>query len=266
MELLYEDETHILRRCFFDVQNEVGLGRHEEAYHRACRIWFAENDVPVASKLPHRVMLEGEEAHLLFPDFVAWSAIPIETKALPRKLGPSDWVQLLNYMNCRGNSLGLIVNFGLDRVHVERVIHEPHETRLVENWDRWQATIGGTARDTGMKMRDAVHAIYRAHSTGYSDDIVSKLMLCALRNREVTIVVNPLAKAMYRNTEVHESSIDCVLVNNEIVLVHTALFESNGFNISRGLSFMKALGVSFGLAVNFGKNIVEITALARSFA
>jgi len=33
MALIYEDKTEILRRCFFDVQNEVGLGRQEEDYH-----------------------------------------------------------------------------------------------------------------------------------------------------------------------------------------------------------------------------------------
>ena len=31
MAIVLEDKTHRLRRCFFDVQNEVGLGRDEEA-------------------------------------------------------------------------------------------------------------------------------------------------------------------------------------------------------------------------------------------
>jgi hypothetical protein len=71
MPLLLEKETHLLRRCFFEVQDEVGLGRHEEAYHRACWLWFEENRVPVVSKVPHRLLLRGDEAHVLFPDFVA---------------------------------------------------------------------------------------------------------------------------------------------------------------------------------------------------
>src|SRR5688500_5362697 len=101
MCLLFEDKTHLLRQCFFDVQNEVGLGRHEHAYHQACKIWFAEHRLPVVSKPPHRLLIEGEEAHVLHPDFVAWDAIPIEIKALPRKLVASDWVQTVDYLKFR---------------------------------------------------------------------------------------------------------------------------------------------------------------------
>jgi hypothetical protein len=74
MSLDFEEQTYLLRRCFFDVQNEVGRGRQEEAYHRGCELWFAEQCLPVASKLPHRLILRGEPAHSLFPDFVDWAS------------------------------------------------------------------------------------------------------------------------------------------------------------------------------------------------
>ena len=38
MALIYQSQTQLLRRCFFDVQNEVGLGRQEEDYHQACKL------------------------------------------------------------------------------------------------------------------------------------------------------------------------------------------------------------------------------------
>ena len=38
--MLYGDQTKVLRRGLFDVQNGVGLGRHEEAYHQAFKVWL----------------------------------------------------------------------------------------------------------------------------------------------------------------------------------------------------------------------------------
>lgn len=44
--LIHEDKTKIIHECMFDVQNEVGLGRKEEAYHRACEIWLICCGIP----------------------------------------------------------------------------------------------------------------------------------------------------------------------------------------------------------------------------
>lgn len=84
--LIYEERTELLRRGFFDVQNEVELGKDEEAYHQAYKMWLESETVPHRSKPPHNLELAGEVAHTLYPDFVAWDAITIELKALPRRL------------------------------------------------------------------------------------------------------------------------------------------------------------------------------------
>jgi hypothetical protein len=45
-----------------------------------------------------------------------------------------------------------------------------------------------------------------------------------------------------------------------------ALFDSNQFNISRGLSYLRALGLEWGLAANFGKKTLELTGPPRAAA
>ena len=259
--MLHEEYTYTLRQGFYAVQNEVGLGRHEDAYHQACRLWFAENQVPVVSKSPHPLLLDGEEAYVLYPDFVGWDAISVEIKAVPRKLNTSEWVQIRDYMKCRGEALGLLVNFGLDRVHIERVTHTPHDTTLVENWEYWQDAISGEDREVGIAVREALRSIYAQHSTGYSDKIISKLILFALTRRGLSVAVNPVARAFYRDVQVGESPLECLVVEGRLVLAYTALFDSNDFNISRGLSFMETLRLQWGVAANFGKDQAEFRGL-----
>lgn len=263
MNLLYEENTQILRRCFFEVQNEVGLGRQEHAYHQACKIWFEERRLPVLSKPPLRLFLDRAEAYAIFPDFVAWDSITVELKALPRKLGTAEFVQLFDYLKFRRDRLGLLVNMGLDRVFVERIIYDPPEARLAEDWSCWNHEISGLDREAGLAVRDVLRSIYEQHGTGYGEEIVEKLVLFALVRRGLPIRVRPPLKAYYRQIEVDESPLDCIVVADRIVLAVTALFDDNNFNMNRGRSYMKALDLPWGVAANFGKKEAQIVGLRR---
>ncbi len=264
MDLIHQDYTYILRRAFCDVHNEVGLGRNEEAYHQALKLWFAEKSLPIGSRVPHRLYLKGVESHALFPDFVCWGALSVEIKAVPRKLSLSEWVQVRDYMKVRRESLGLLVNFGLDRVHVQRVIHSPTVTQLDEDWSYWHGCIAGDDRDLGVAIGEALRCVYAEHSTGYGLEVTSKLIERSLRLHGLKVTPNPITKAVFRQHVVDESPLDCLVINNRFLIVFTTLFDSNQFNISRGLSFMKTLGLPWGVAANFGREKAEIRSLRSS--
>ncbi|MEX2606951.1 MAG: hypothetical protein WD708_06365, partial [Kiritimatiellia bacterium] len=67
-----------------------------------------------------------------------------------------------------------------------------------------------------------------------------------------------------KNTSLGQGPLDCFLINHQVVLCYTALFDDNGFNCSRTQAFMKSLGVPFGLAVNFGKRNLQLKAFSVS--
>ncbi len=263
MTLIYEEKTELLRRCFFDVQNEVGLGRQEEAYHQGCKLWFQEHGIPFASKLPHRLMLDGREVYSLHPDFVVWDQITIELKAVLRRLGPAELVQLFDYLKFRRDQVGLLVNFGLDRVEIERRVYEPQETQLVEDWSYWSGQIEGADRELGIIVRDALRAIYSAHSTGYGDEVLSRLVPAALSGRGLPFVASPYAKAFYHGVQVDEAPLDCLIINGRMLLTWTALFDTNQFSINRGLSYLPAFDLTWGVAADFGKHQLQMTGLNR---
>ena len=258
MPLLFEKETHLLRRCFFKVQNEVGLGRHEAAYHRACVMWFEEHRLPVVSKAPHRLLLRGDEANILYPDFVGWNAISVELKSVPRHLARTELVQLFDYLKCRRDRVGLLVNMGLDRVEIERVAYDPPETEFFENWDNWTDRIDGEDGAIGYAAREALRAVAAEHTTGYGEGVLMKLVLCALRQQGLSATLNPVAKAFYRGAEVHESALECVVINERVVLALSSLCDTNQFNLNRCRSYLRTLGLHWGIAADFGKKRAEI--------
>lgn len=254
-------QTEVLIRGLFEVQNEVGLGRDEEDYHRAYRIWLRQQGIPHQSKPPHPLILGETVVHTLLPDFVAYDAVIVELKARPRYLRDSEWAQLFDYLKCRQGTVGLLANMGLDRVHVERVMHNPFKPDIDEDWSAWasfsNADDGRVADDT----RETLRTIFRAHGTGYSREPTTKLLLGELQRRGLRLLVGPTAESYFDGQPVGNSVLDCVVIENRVVLVFTALFDNNEFNLSRAQSFKAALGIDHALAVNFGKRLLQIKAL-----
>lgn len=264
MELLYRDRTEKLIRGFYLVQNEVGLGRDEEAYHQAFKLWLASEELPVASKPPVPLLLAGREAHVLFPDFVAWNEITIEIKSLPRKLGVVEELQLFDYLRAGRNRLGILVNMGLDRVHFERRIYDPPSTTCTEDWNSWTKQIADSDRETGLAIRSALQLVYETHQTGYGSEVTEKLLLFAMRLNGLSVIAWPVARAKFRGIVVHESPLDCFVIDSRVILTLTSLFDDNSFATSLALSCMKTLELPWGVAVNFGRTVLQITALKNS--
>ena len=259
--MIYKEKTETLRKGLFDIHNTVGLGRNEEAYHQAYRVWLATHGVPFQSKPAHTLKLKNENAHVLYPDFVVWDCITVELKALARHLRAEERVQLFDYLKCRNDRLGLLVNMGLDRVHVDRLVYDPGDALLFEDWKRWNGEIAGEARQTGGTVRQALLDIYEQHGTGYGSEVLEKLIHAALRHNKLSFGAKPRCRTEYEGHNLGISPLDCIIVDNAILLVFTALFDTNQFNLSRGLSFMHSLNLKWGIAANFGKKTLEINGL-----
>ena len=260
--MIYEEETALLRRGLFDVQNSVGLGRHEEIYHKALAMWLETQGIPFVSKHPHPLILNGETAHVLYPDFVVWNKFTVELKAFPHRLQSSENVQLFNYLKCRNDKLGLLVNMGLDRVHAKRIIYEPNNCECIEDWTYWNAQINGTDRDLGLQVRDVLRNIVDVHKTGYGTEITERLISFGLKQKGLKVLSTPVGASVFQGQELGKTPFDCLLIENRLLLVFTALFDDNQFNFHRGLSFMTALNIPWGIAMNFGKETIQMQGLA----
>lgn len=260
--MIYEKETALLRKGLFEVQNQVGLGRHEDIYHKALVLWLQNEGVPYTSKEPHPLLFDGKTAHTLYPDLVAWNKITIELKAVPRYLQDSERVQIFNYLKRRNDKLGLLVNMGLDRAHIERIVFDPPVYEHTEDWAHWNDHITGADRNTGLRAREILQKIYDAHQTGYGTEVLEKLISFGLAKNGLHYKTSPTGTSMFHEQILGETPFDCIVIENRLLLVFTALFDNNQFNISRGLSFMKCLHIPWGIAVNFGKKRVQTKGLS----
>ncbi len=95
------------------------------------------------------------------------------------------------------------------------------------------------------------------------EQVVERLIPSSISRQGLRIVKYPICQAYFRGQVIDESPLECLVVENQILVAFTALFEDAQFGINRGLSYMRALGIEWGVAVDFGKAVARFTGLRQ---
>jgi GxxExxY protein len=263
MPLIDEEFTYELRGCFFDVQNQVGFGLPEEAYHQGLIRALAARGIPAKSKELIRLMYMDQRAVELIPDFIVADRVVLELKALREDFAREHEIQLFSYLKATKLRLGFLVNFGRERVHDWRRIFDEKPFSSEENWDTITGRIAGRERDLLATVRSALSTVGTMYGLGYGEWIYWKLLAAVLRNDGHALNLEPLAKPHFHGEPLGNFPVDCAVVDETILCVMTAVKDGlNAFDLARAESYARNLGLRFGIAANFGKDKLEMKAVA----
>src|SRR5262245_13008084 len=80
MELVENELTASIRGCFYDVQNQVGLGLPEEAYQQGLIAALAARGIPALSKGEVWLEYRGRRIVKFLPDFQIAANVVLELK------------------------------------------------------------------------------------------------------------------------------------------------------------------------------------------
>jgi GxxExxY protein len=120
-DMLYEELTYKVRGAIFKVYNTLGFGHKEGVYSKALAIEFEKEKIPFKTEHSIDVLYEGQKVGKYRPDFIVDDSIIIELKAIPF-MGRDAEVQMVYYLKGTKYKLGLLVNFGSDKLDIKRKI------------------------------------------------------------------------------------------------------------------------------------------------
>ena len=104
------------------VRRLLGYGFAEKVYENALAIRLKKAGIRFQQQEPIQVHFEGEVVGAFVPDLYLTEGIILEIKAC-NEIRNAFRAQVLNYLCATGNTLGLILNFGPDKLEVARVVH-----------------------------------------------------------------------------------------------------------------------------------------------
>ena len=104
------------------IHSILGKGFFEVVYKDALEIELQKNQIPYCREKQFKIKYEGIELKRKFTaDFLAYSAILLEVKA--QHYVPNDaFRQTLNYLKSAEVQLGITINFGEDRLRIQRIV------------------------------------------------------------------------------------------------------------------------------------------------
>ena len=121
-KVYYDSLTEQIISCAYKVGNKLGYGFLEKVYENSLAIELAATRLNVETQKPINVCYEGQVVGEYFADMIVEDEIIVELKAV-KAIGDIHLAQCLNYLKATGKKLGLLVNFGGDRVTVRRVVN-----------------------------------------------------------------------------------------------------------------------------------------------
>jgi len=121
-ELLYKELTYQIRSVLYEVHNTLGPGLREETYKIATLSEMCRRGMKTAREVEIGISFKGELIDKYRLDIVVDDKVILELKAM-EALHPRHKAQLLSYLKASKLRLGLLVNFGSDRLEIVRLIN-----------------------------------------------------------------------------------------------------------------------------------------------
>lgn len=118
--LPYQDITHKIIGCCFEVINELGAGFIESVYENALLIELQEKGLHAEAQVPLNVFFRKQNVGHFISDIIVEGVVLLELKAV-KKLLPEHQAQVINYLKATGLEVGLLINFGSAKLEYKRL-------------------------------------------------------------------------------------------------------------------------------------------------
>jgi len=259
MGLIYEELTHQLIGCFYEVHNSLGVGYDEKAYHKALEKIFHIKGIPFRSKERKTISHRDCKVRDFEVDFVAFEKIILELKSLQSHFLQSNFVQILSELKLWDLRLGFLVNFGLQKVEFERMPFDRKEITINENYDFIKDTITEKERKTLAKLRESILYIFNTHGSGYGESVYQKMLNIELGYRKINYQTRFPIEVRFDEEIISTYKMKPMLIENQIICDIKALKDNiDFFDIAKIQSYLRALKLNIGIIANFASDKLQI--------
>ena len=117
----YKEITEKIIGCAYTVYNTMGFGYLESVYENCMLIELMNAGLNAESQKRIIVYYKGQVVGEFIADIFIEDKIIVELKSI-RKLAAAHSVQLVNYLVSTGMEVGLLLNFGAEKVEVKRKV------------------------------------------------------------------------------------------------------------------------------------------------
>lgn len=121
-DLLFKEECYKIIGLSMKVHTKLGKGFKEVVYKDALEVEFRNNQILYEREKPFKIQYEDIILpHRFDADFLVYNSIILEIKAA-WIIHPGNFRQTLNYLKASQIKLGILINFGEDKLKFQRIV------------------------------------------------------------------------------------------------------------------------------------------------
>jgi GxxExxY protein len=117
----HEDITEKIIGAAYKVYNTLGSGYLESVYEHCMLIELEKAGLQTESQKSIRVYYDGHIVGNFMADLIVEDCIIVELKVV-YQLSKMHEAQLVNYLVSTGKDIGLLINFGAEKVQIKRKV------------------------------------------------------------------------------------------------------------------------------------------------
>ena len=121
-KLLHKEITQAIIGAAFEVHKHLGYGFLEKVYQRAMQVELRLRGLQARMEHPIQVRYKGVVVGDYAADLFVENQVMVELKVAP-EYRTSDEAQLINELVSTKVKVGLLINFGRERVEFKRLVH-----------------------------------------------------------------------------------------------------------------------------------------------
>jgi GxxExxY protein len=121
-KIVYRELSYQIVGCAIAVHRTLGPGFPEAVYERALELEFGKQGLSFERQKSYRVTYEGKPVGDFRADFVVDGKVIVELKAvteIPRVFER----QVHSYLQVSGLRLGILINFGQEKLATKRIVY-----------------------------------------------------------------------------------------------------------------------------------------------
>jgi len=120
-EIIFKELSYEIINSALEVYKKLGYGFLEKVYENSLLIVLKKKGIKAEKQVPIKVYFDGEVVGDYFTDILVDDKIILELKTAP-KIIDAHRFQTLNYLKATGIRLGIVINFGEDKLEYKRVV------------------------------------------------------------------------------------------------------------------------------------------------
>ena len=120
-KLLHEQTTGAIIGAAFEVHDQLGYGFLERVYQRALQVELVRRGATAEIEKRIQVQYKGVVVGDYDADLIVDDCVAVEIKVAPQ-YDKRDEAQLLNELKATGLKVGMLINFGRNKVEYKRLV------------------------------------------------------------------------------------------------------------------------------------------------